>query len=78
MAQCHAYSLDSPVDAFLHLHDENGSKVAFAPDTQNLDPLLAWQAQGDRRLHADFRRSRCFPFKRHRAISTAARTRCTG
>ena len=44
VAQCHAYSLDSPVDAFLHLHDENGSKVAFAPDTQNLDPLLAWQA----------------------------------
>ena len=45
VAQCHAYSLDSPVDAFLHLHDENGSKVAFAPDTQNLDPLLAWQAK---------------------------------
>ena len=44
VAQCYAYSLDSPVDAFLHLHDENGSKVAFAPDTQNLDPLLAWQA----------------------------------
>ncbi|MDP6795987.1 MAG: PPC domain-containing protein [Verrucomicrobiota bacterium] len=45
VAQCHAYSLDSPVDAFLHLHDENGSKVAFAPDTQNLDPLLTWQAR---------------------------------
>ena len=45
MAQCHAYSIDSPIDAFLHLHDENGSKVAFAPDTHNLDPLLAWQAQ---------------------------------
>ncbi|MED6314859.1 MAG: hypothetical protein VX704_07475, partial [Verrucomicrobiota bacterium] len=45
VAQCYAYSLDSPVDAFLHLHDENGSKVAFAPDTQNLDPLLAWQAR---------------------------------
>ena len=44
VAQCHAYSIDSPIDAFLHLHDENGSKVAFAPDTQNLDPLLAWQA----------------------------------
>ncbi|MBC8245644.1 MAG: PPC domain-containing protein [Verrucomicrobia bacterium] len=45
VAQCHAYSLDSPVDAFLHLHDENGSKVAFAPDTQNLDPLLTWQVR---------------------------------
>ena len=45
VAQCYAYSIDSPVDAFLHLHDESGSKVAFAPDTQNLDPLLAWQAQ---------------------------------
>ena len=45
VAQCYAYSLDSPVDAFLHLHDEQGSKVAFAPDTQNLDPLLAWQAK---------------------------------
>jgi hypothetical protein len=45
VAQCHAYSIDSPIDAFLHLHDENGSKVAFAPDTHNLDPLLAWQAQ---------------------------------
>ena len=44
VAQCHAYSIDSPIDAFLHLHDEDGSKVAFAPDTQNLDPLLAWQA----------------------------------
>ena len=45
VAQCHAYSIDSPIDAFLHLHDENGRKVAFAPDTHNLDPLLAWQAQ---------------------------------
>jgi hypothetical protein len=45
VAQCHAYSIDSPIDAFLHLHDENGSKVAFAPDTHNLDPFLAWQAQ---------------------------------
>ena len=44
VAQCYAYSLDSPVDAFLHLHDENGTKLAFAPDTQNIDPWLAYQA----------------------------------
>jgi len=45
VAQCFAYSLDSPVDAFLHLHDENGTKLAFAPDTQNIDPWLAYQAR---------------------------------
>ena len=44
VAKCFAYSLDSPVDAFLHLHDENGTKLAFAPDTQNIDPWLAYQA----------------------------------
>ena len=43
VAQCFAYSLDSPVDAFLHLHDENGTKLAFAPDTHNIDPWLAFQ-----------------------------------
>ncbi|MBO60855.1 MAG: hypothetical protein CMO63_02630 [Verrucomicrobiales bacterium] len=44
VAQCHAYSLGSPVDAFLHLHDENGTKLAFAPDTQNIDPWLVYRA----------------------------------
>jgi hypothetical protein len=45
VAQCYAYSVDSPVDAFLHLIDENKTKVAFAPDTQNIDPLLVYQVK---------------------------------
>ena len=45
VAQCFSYSLDSPVDSFMHLHNEEGVKLAFAPDTQNIDPLLAYQAK---------------------------------
>ena len=45
VAQCFSYSINSPVDSFIHLHDENGVKLAFAPDTQNIDPLLAYQAK---------------------------------
>ena len=45
VAQCYAYSVDSPVDAFLHLINENKTKVAFAPDTQNIDPLLVYQVK---------------------------------
>ena len=45
VAQCFSYSLDSPVDSFIHLHNEEGVKLAFAPDTQNIDPLLAYQVK---------------------------------
>ena len=45
VAQCFSYSLDSPVDSFIHLHNEDGVKLAFAPDTQNIDPLLAYQVK---------------------------------
>ena len=65
VARCFAYSLGSPVDAFLHLHDENGTKLAFAPDTQNIDLWLAYQAPktGDYTLTL---RGLIFPFQRHR------------
>mgnify|MGYP003313071168 FL=1 len=45
VAQCFSYSLDSPVDSFIHLHNDEGVKLAFAPDTQNIDPLLAYQVK---------------------------------
>jgi hypothetical protein len=45
VAQVDAFALGSPVDPFLHLLDADGHRVAFANDTTNFDPLLAWRAE---------------------------------
>ena len=47
VAQLDAYTLDSPLDAMLHLTDSNNVKLAFQHDGCRLDPRLAWQAPRD-------------------------------
>jgi len=46
IAAVDAYALGSPIDADLHLFDENGIRVAFNSDgVQGLDPFLAWKVE---------------------------------
>ena len=44
-ARIDAYSLKSPIDAFIHIFDPKGYEAAVASDTHNLDPHLAYEAQ---------------------------------
>jgi hypothetical protein len=41
-ARLDAYSLMSPIDAFIHIYEPHGYEVAVASDTHNLDPLLLY------------------------------------
>jgi len=43
VAAVDGYGLGSPIDPFLHLLDADGHRLAFANDTANFDPLLAWK-----------------------------------
>ncbi len=45
VASVDAYSLGSPMDAYLFLLNERGTKVAFGNDSRNLDPLLTYQVE---------------------------------
>lgn len=42
VARVEGQGLASPMDPMLHLFDSKGLRVAFANDTQNLDPILAY------------------------------------
>ena len=44
-AKLEAYSLKSPIDAFIHIFDPKGYEAAVASDTHNLDPHLVYEAQ---------------------------------
>ncbi len=41
VAMVESYSIGAPVDAYLHLLDENGIQLALGNDSYNLDPVLA-------------------------------------
>ncbi len=45
VAGVEAYGIGSPMDPTLHLLDEHGVRVAYASDTQNADPLLAYRVE---------------------------------
>jgi len=47
VAKAESYGIGSPIDPALHVRDANGFRLADAHDTQNLDPLLAFQAPAD-------------------------------
>ena len=47
IAKVESYGIGSPLDSSLHLRDANGYRLGEALDSQNLDPLLAYQAKQD-------------------------------
>ena len=45
VAAVDGYALGSPMDPFLHVLDEHGTKLALSTDTHNLDPFIAFKVE---------------------------------